>query len=81
MNFFMSIKWLIIAEEKKALYATILDNSISLAKTAIAFFFLFFFPFFFITLTLLAFVSFCFLYGITNVKGILSSLLWPISSE
>lgn len=75
----MSIKWLIIAEEKKALYSTILDNSISLAETAAAFSFFFYFsffsPFFFISLTLLAFVSLCFLYGITNVKGILSSLL------
>lgn len=60
--------------EKKALYSTILDNSISLAETAAAFHWVFFFfpvLFFLILLTLLAFVSLCFLYGITNVKGIL----------
>lgn len=67
-----------ICREKKALYSTILDNSISLAETAAAsppsplLVFGLFFVFFFILLTLLAFVSLCFLYGITNVKGILS---------
>lgn len=59
--------------EKKALYSTISDNSISLAETAavaFSFFLSFFFFFFLIMLTSLAFVSLCSLYGITNVKGV-----------
>lgn len=55
MNFFMSIKWLIIAEEKKALCSTILDNSISLAETAA-----FFFPFFFFLFYHINFTGICF---------------------
>lgn len=60
----MSIKWLIIAEEKKALYSTISDNSIYLAETAAAFLFSFSFLFFF-----------SFLFYHINFTGICSSLL------
>lgn len=58
----MSIKWLIIAEEKKALYSTISDNSISLAETAAAFLFGFF-------------LGLVFFFNLVNFTGLCFSLL------